>query len=81
MDLALQRRFVLDAIVAGNPADHLATPPIGQDTIDAFARNARHSGKIRLSELLTDHDSVFTDALAEMFGEFDECQRDPTPQR
>ena len=42
--LVLQRRFVFDAIIPGDPADQFAASPICKDAIDVFSCDPGHGG-------------------------------------
>jgi hypothetical protein len=52
LSLGLKPRLVLKAIIAGQAAHQLATPPIIENAAEILARDPSHSGKIALSNLL-----------------------------
>ena len=58
--LRLKPRLVLKAIIAGQAAHQLATPPIIENATEILARNASHSGKVALSNLAKDLGCVKT---------------------
>jgi hypothetical protein len=78
--LALKRRSALKAIAAGYLADQFTPPTIRKDAVQIFARNAGHSGEVGLFDLLTDHNAILANALAEVLGEFEERHRDSAAQ-
>src|SRR6476660_3112397 len=66
MAFALKRRSAFQAIAAGYLADQFAALPIRKDAVQVFARNAGHSGEVGLFDLLTDHNAILANALAEV---------------
>ena len=80
MAFALKRRSAFQAIAAGYLADQFAALPIRKDAVQIFARNAGHSGEVGLFDLLTDHNAILANALAEVLGEFEERHRDSAAQ-
>src|SRR6516162_11528320 len=81
MRIALQRLLIFDAVIARDSADQLTTFPVREDAVEVLTCNPSHGGQVELAKFLADHDAVRANALAEMLGEFDKCERDPPPQR
>ena len=79
--LRLKPRQVLKAIIARQAAHQLAPPPIIENAAEILARNASHSGKVALSNLLVNHNAAGSDIPTEVFREFEQCPRDPTFER
>jgi hypothetical protein len=69
LSLGLKPRLVLKAIIAGQAAHQLATPPIIENAAEILARNASHSGKIALSNLLVNHNAAGSDIPTEVLRE------------
>jgi hypothetical protein len=67
--LGLYPRLVLQAIIAGQACYQLASPPIIEDATDILARNASHSGKIGLSDLLMNYNAARSDIPTKVFRE------------
>jgi hypothetical protein len=80
LSLGLKPRLVLKAIIAGQAAHQLATPPIIENAAEILARDPSHSGKIALSNLLVNHNAAGSDVPTEFVRELEQRPRDPTFQ-
>ena len=81
LSLRLKPRLVLKAIIAGQAAHQLASPPIIENAAEILARNASHSGKVALSNLLVDHNAAGSDIPTKVFRKLEQCPRDATFER
>ena len=73
LNLILESRLVLKAIVAGRAAHQLTALPIIEDASDVLACNAGHGGEVGLPDLLTDDDPPWPDFLPEMVRQQEQC--------
>src|SRR5262249_38597266 len=77
----LQRRAILEAIVAGEAADRRLPFPVVEDAADVFPGDAGHGGKIALTDLLPDQHAAAVDLVPEGFGKVQQDAGDPSLQR
>jgi len=73
--------LVLKAIIAGQAAHQLASPPVIENAAEILARNPRHSGKVTLSNLLVNHNAVRSHIPTEVFRELKQRPRDTSFER
>src|ERR1700730_52349 len=81
LGFGFQLRLVLEAVVAGKPADQLAALPVVEDAAHILARDAGHGGKVALSDLLADDDAAGPDILAEILRQLEQCRGDAALER
>src|SRR5258705_10608676 len=73
---ALERRFVLQAVVAGEPRNVRLARPLLEDAADILARDAGHGGKIALRDLLAHQNAAATHVVAETIRKAEQGARD-----
>src|SRR6516164_2673283 len=81
LNLILESRLVLKAIVAGRAAHQLTALPIIEDASDVLACNAGHGGEVGLPDLLTNDDPSRPDFFPEMFCQLEQCSGHPAFER
>jgi hypothetical protein len=77
LNLMLELRSILNAIVAGQATHYLVALPVVEDPGYVLARNACHGGEIVLPNPLTDDDTARPDFLSEMVRQLENRPGDP----
>src|SRR5882762_10852478 len=76
LHLALERGAVLQAVIAGEPADEFPAHPVVEDAADILARDPRHGGEVALRYFLANENAPAADVVAEGFGKAEQSLRD-----
>jgi hypothetical protein len=81
LNLMLEDRLILEAIIARRAAHHPVALPVIEDAGDVLACNAGHGGKVVLRDFLTNDDPPRSDFLPEMVRQLEQCLGNPTFER
>jgi hypothetical protein len=74
-NLAFERRYVIETVVAPRPRHDLVSVPIAQHPAHVFARHPRHRRQVTLVDRVADEDTPATLVLAEIVGEVEQGAR------